>query len=561
MMHRAIPRIVCATAWLVLWTTWCHGQDNLGNQQYVVVKDYKPVLAESYKISDLPAQDTTPSNPPALTYETPSLKLPTQYESGLIKPVTVKDENIQKLYRSLLKLGAGTQSTYNGELYVNSLRSKDYSAGLHLGHFSGKPSLDHAGITNFSNNTASLYGRYFTDGLTLNGEVRYDREVCHYYGFDPDTLIADASTYRQVFNTTALQLGFERKKGSTEKLLYAGNVRYSLLTDAFDKKEGDFLLDGWLSKVYGDKTARIGISLDYFKKTEATYQSAWQQYHNIGRHIIGIDPSLTTRLGSGRLRLGLRLNMEKNLETEFHVYPDIELELPVVENVLTAFGGFTGRTIKNSYATVTAENPFFDPQATPMANTSVNLEIKAGLKGSVKEGFRFAAWFSHASVDSMLLFVNNTLDPFPATFGYVSDDMKVTTLHAEAGYQSGGKLNLTLRFDQRNYRTGYQLKAWHKPASELALDIRYNLRDKILAGLTLFAMGPQYARLDSGGSGYASAVKLNGYADVNLSLEYRYTKILSVFLNLNNLGFSRYYRWNQYPSERMNVLGGIKYAL
>ena len=39
--------------------------EELGDKEYIIVKDYKPVLAESYKISDVPEGDTTTVNPPA----------------------------------------------------------------------------------------------------------------------------------------------------------------------------------------------------------------------------------------------------------------------------------------------------------------------------------------------------------------------------------------------------------------------------------------------------------------------------------------------------------------
>jgi len=53
----------------------------------------------------------------------------TPFEAATIKAVKIKDESLNKLYRSLLKLGIGNYSTYNGELYINSLRSKKGSLG------------------------------------------------------------------------------------------------------------------------------------------------------------------------------------------------------------------------------------------------------------------------------------------------------------------------------------------------------------------------------------------------------------------------------------------------
>ncbi len=81
--------------------------------------------------------------------------------------------------------------------------------------------------------------------------------------------------------------------------------------------------------------------------------------------------------------------------------------------------------------------------------------------------------------------------------------------------------------------------------------------DKIIAGASVYCVGKRFA-LPLNGTGYA---ELKGIADINLSLEYRYTKLLSVFLHINNLAASRYYQWYQYPLQRFNFMAGFTYAL
>jgi hypothetical protein len=53
---------------------------------------------------------------------------------------------------------------------------------------------------------------------------------------------------------------------------------------------------------------------------------------------------------------------------------------------------------------------------------------------------------------------------------------------------------------------------------------------------------------------------LDGYLDLHLGLEYRYTKRLSAFLDVSNLSASKYERWYRYPVQRGLVLGGLTYA-
>ena len=53
---------------------------------------------------------------------------------------------------------------------------------------------------------------------------------------------------------------------------------------------------------------------------------------------------------------------------------------------------------------------------------------------------------------------------------------------------------------------------------------------------------------------------MKGYTDINLGVEYRYTKVLSGFVNISNLTGSRYYRWYNYPNYRFQIMGGVSYS-
>ena len=47
--------------------------------------------------------------------------------------------------------------------------------------------------------------------------------------------------------------------------------------------------------------------------------------------------------------------------------------------------------------------------------------------------------------------------------------------------------------------------------------------------------------------------------DINLGAEYRYSKMLSFFVNFNNIANTRYYRWEKYPSQRFNLMAGLTF--
>ncbi|MBL0105131.1 MAG: hypothetical protein IPP51_15990 [Bacteroidetes bacterium] len=100
----------------------------------------------------------------------------------LLKLLRSKDEALTKLYRTYVKLGLGNYNIYNGELYVNALRSKTGALGISASHLSGNPGLKDVQAAGYSRNKAALYGKYMLDHSTFSGEFNFDRNAVRYYG-------------------------------------------------------------------------------------------------------------------------------------------------------------------------------------------------------------------------------------------------------------------------------------------------------------------------------------------------------------------------------------------
>ena len=531
---------------------------DLGDKEYVIVKDYKPILAESYKISDSPEPDTSTSTSPVLNYKIIPKKIETNYEAGVIKAVKLKDEPIAKLYRSLVKLGIGNYSTTYGELFVNSVRSKTGSLGLHVKHFAGSPTLSDVGKAAFSDNTASVYGNYFLENSTFKGDANYSRNVVHYYGYnenDPDLHLTNPDDTKQRFNHFSMNLGLQSNNLRKGDLDYDAQFRFHSMSDLYDVTENDFTFGFTGGKKVEGKYFSMPLSFDFFKKSMAGFEKL-TIHSNLSRYIISAEPQVKIEDEKFNLLLGLGLGFEKNLTTEAHLFPKAELSIPIAEHVLTAFAGINGVIEKNNFKSITDENPFAVSSVVPI-NTIHKLTINGGLKGNFSNTITFNAAVIYDQVDDMQFFYNDSL--YQGKFNVLSDDVDVFQLHAEISYMKNEKLNISLHVDQFSYSPDFQEQAWHKPNSIVSLIANYNIQDRIFAKVSLFAHGNQYAR-DTTGNLYAEAKKIDGYVDANLGIEYRYTKVLSLYMHLNNLGFSRYYQWNQYPSERFNLLAGLTYA-
>jgi outer membrane receptor protein involved in Fe transport len=55
--------------------------------------------------------------------------------------------------------------------------------------------------------------------------------------------------------------------------------------------------------------------------------------------------------------------------------------------------------------------------------------------------------------------------------------------------------------------------------------------------------------------------KIKPVADANLQLTYNYSKALSLFASMYNIADRSYLIWNNYPSQRFNMMFGLSYKL
>jgi hypothetical protein len=529
-------------------------KEKLGDKEYIIVKDYKPVLGESLKLSETPEGDTTTVAPPEMNYSIRSRKAVTEYETSTIKAVKIKDEQLERLYRSFVRLGIGNYTTYKGDLYLNALRSKRGALGLALNHHSGNPGLKDAGPAGFSRNHGGVFGKYFLENSTFSGEVNYDRDVVHYYGYDTNDTIINKSDLKQRFNTFGVLLGFGSNYLSRGNIDYNGSFGFSTLNDLYDVTENDLIFSAKAGKMISEYYVNAEFSLNYFNKSVAKGETL-ALYNDLNRSIVTIVPTIFFNKDKVNMTLGLNLGIEKNLNTKVHLFPRIDINVPIVENVLYAFGGANGNVVKNNYHTIVQENPFVTSSIVPF-NTINKLELKAGFNGNFSTLFSFVAQVKYTTVDRMQLFYNDLV--YFNKFDALYIDGKVLNLHAELAYNRTEKFSATLRFDQYSYSMDLNEKAWHRPNSEVVLSAKYNIWDKLILHASIYASGKYDVRFQQS-LGYTSE-KVKGYTDLNLGVEYRYSKILSFYVNMNNLGFSRYYRWYNYPSERFNILGGLTYS-
>lgn len=149
-------------------------------------------------------------------------------------------------------------------------------------------------------------------------------------------------------------------------------------------------------------------------------------------------------------------------------------------------------------------------------------------------------------------------------FQAIYDDGNILNLRGELVYQLREKLRILIAADYFNYKMKKEMRAWYKPQVKLNLAANYNLSDKIIIKADVFYFDTQFAKtfVINGGDSTSKieAKELNSLFDLNLGAEYRYTKRLSFFININNIANARYLRYMNYPTQRFSAMAGLSYA-
>ena len=531
------------------------------NVEETVEGSFNPVIKEALKISSYPSIIDSTKKLPIAKYSFVEKKVNSSFQIDPITAAKMKGEPLIKLYRTHLKGGLGNYNTPLLDLSFNSLRSKEYLYSANYMHLSSSGSLNDTMINSgYSRNNLNVFGKYFVDNYTFDGGFEYDRNVVNYYGYNSKLIDLSKDLTRQRFNTFSGNASFASHDMDSSQINYDVALKYYNLRDLFDAKENNLNLNISLNKLYGKEIFGVNFSNDYYYNTTALDTN----YNNI----LKLNPNVKSAGKNWQVKAGLLLFTETSVTgTLVHFYPSVDFNYNIIDNIIIPYVGIDGNVERNSYKKMTDKNPFlnsFSYLENSRSNDFLKCKYYGGIRGSLSSAVSFNTNVSYHNVSNMAFFVNDNATQLQNKFVLVYDDVKLTNWHGELSYQKNEKLRFLAKADYYKYVLKELWFPWNKPTLELSFSGQYNLREKIVIKADVFYQNARkglnyYQNSDPVVKGPVP-VNLKQYVDLNLAFEYRYTKRLSAFLNVNNLGAVKYVQWNNYPVQRFNLLAGFTYS-
>jgi hypothetical protein len=542
--------------------TLVRSQTNMNDINFQAESEFQPTIKDAVKFAELPEIRDTVHRITNANYGIASNPLFPKYTVEPINPAKMQNEPLTKLYHSLIKVGYGP--IYNmpyGELWVNSTRSRDMAYGVHYKHFSSMSQLKDVGYSGFADNEAELFGKKFYKKHTLSGNFDYKNNMMHYYGFDTTiNKISDKGFTKQAFQLFAPSVQLQSHYTDSSKINHAINLSYYNLTDLYNANENNVKLTTDLSTYINKESFHLNILGDYYnhKKPKDT----------INDFIFSLNPYFEAHGKKWHADLGVKATMDAfGPSTKFYFHPQLNAYFNVYDNIIIPYAGASGGLIKNSYRTLTSENPFVRPDV-QLTNTNNKFNVFAGLRGNLSSSTSYDASVKWGMYDNMHFFLIDYASDqtrMDNKFKVVYANTSLLTVSGAVKYQYKEKIHFIAKGNYYGYNAtvlGYN-KAFHKPNYDLTLSGIYNLKSKIIIKADIFAIGSQWALTKDTETADSITYKpllLKGIVDCNLGAEYRYSKMLSFFINFNNIANMRYQRWERYPTQRFNFMLGLTFV-
>lgn len=563
--------IFLTTAYLMMLSSVrLPAQDPFDLDEVKVVAPYEPSISDAFMITLNPRIEDTLDITLDFAYSIQPRKIATSFELEPISPARMRGEPLTKLYRGLVKGGLGNYSTPYFEGFYNTLRSNNGSLGIHLKHHSSGGGIPDVAHNAFSNNFAAVQGQKFFRNNSLGGDLNYDRQVVHYYGFQRDDYAEDPvmlnfidslsnDDLRQQFDLLSANISFGTNQADSSRFRHTNGFGYRWLKDRFETTEHHILYNGHIGQNIAADPFGMADKQYFSLDVAGEFLNSTNRLDTSNTWLIGAQPRLWSRYNIFQFYIGVNAVFQIDTISYFRAYPLLGVQLDIMKNRLVAFLQLSGNTEKHSLQSLRQINPFVK-SGSSFAFMNIKSDIGGGLKGALGDIIGYSLSLNRAVIENHPFFVNDTASVLNNTFAVVYDDVSRFNLRANISAQFGERFSAMVTANHYQYGLSNESEAWHTPANTISAHVKYNIQDKIIFTSDVFARSETYGRVFNGQGDPTAVIAHPFHVDVNFGVEYRYTKKLSVFLNFANVGNNALERWLNYPSQGFNFLGGAAFS-
>jgi hypothetical protein len=531
------------TIFVFLISVTGQAQDSTKRKTINITSTFKPALKNTAKLNfnaDAPLIDTAR---PDLTYNLPIQFLSITYQPAGLNPVALPSDSI-KIWNNdnYIKVGVGNIHLPYVEAGLSFGDRKNSFFNVFAQGYASEGNLPFQENNLFA---ASVSGTIkAANNIEWDGSLGFRGEGYYLYGFQPDTLQFAKSQLQQQFLTFEGKIGLRNTVPTAYGLTYNPNFKVAAFGENSSPRasEADMVLNLPLQKTLNDHfDIDLGFTADI---TNYTFGNV-----SINNNIFLVSPAVVYHSDNISMHLEMTPSWDQN---DFHLLPNFRADYTTDDKRFTLFASLDGYYDKGSFKRFAGINPWLW-QPTSLLNTRVT-EFFGGFKGSLTPHISYLAKAGFSEARNMALFLDDSLDGKNFQVVY-EDKLQTFSVHGEISYLQGENFNITAALTLNNFHTSSQAKAWGMLPTEFTTAMRWQIMKDLWLKADLWVFEGAYWRYTDG-----TVASSNGGIDVNAGVEFRLTRQLNLWLQMNNLFNDKYQRWNQYSVYGFNILGGVIFS-
>ena len=552
-------------------------KDTIGTETVSVTSAYQASVNDAFKIKDNPLMnDEDNSQKKEIQYTIFSFPVASTFQPEKGQAAAVDQDSLHPFFNNYALLSYGNYTTIHGELGIVEQLNKNMYAGGLLKHISSQGDI--SGV--LLDNNYSKTNLDFTLGSkntnhNWNANLGAMQSKFNWYGL-PENIdfytpadLSDLDVKHQ-FNDVHVGGKFESNVGPFESV----ETQYKYFWDGFDSKESHFFITPKFNIELPNTTIHVNINADYLN-TEFGTNNLMNEQNKYSFFNLAAEPSIrfydddySVQLGAG---IGYVMGKANNVsENRILFYPKVTANYDLVKDIVMVYGGAEGGIKQNTYATLSAENPYVAP-GFELRPTHTQYDIYAGLKGKLYHNASYNAKVSYRSEDDKNMFV---LNPYATSVqekeGYQYGNSysvlydKVTTLSVfgELNFEFANRVSLGLSGEYNNYSATDLNQVYNMPESKIGAKLHVDFTDQWFAGMQVFYVGQRYERnvqnLINPQVNFEDYT-LKAYTDMNAYVGYRPNAKWTAFVKGNNLFNENYMQWRNYKVQGLQINAGVMY--
>lgn len=534
------------------------GGSRLSTDPIVIVRRYKPKLAESIKWQMVPDLPTMPGDSVPVRFEPMSLSSPPIWapKPGSLPNLPPAPPAVP--HRLWWEAGIGNLWGTHAAVDYRSTLGKKIDWGLFAEQDGARGTIRTDGRA--LNDAISSDALMRLDGrLSLRQSSEIDAAVIHerrgrsLFGkdnLDPLFLPIDD---RQIFRKWGGQTGFRTsmRKGGW---WVGGRISGYSISDQWGQNERNIRLSADLEGKLGIGSNKLALVVD-----QTRFQDLIPEPPDGGvgelRHVVWLNDRMRFQLRRWEMVAGFQLVVQRTDEVSTPaLFPHIEGALPSLNHKHRVFMGITGDVERVSFDDVTRLNSFLTPNP-QLKNTINRAEVFSGARGQLGAGLHYRFRASARRLDDAL-FILNRVDSFNR-MQPVYDAATEWSVSGGLEQVWGRSWKFSSNFDYTRPKPDSLEQPWMTPTLKSTTAVQWSPTQKLSIRAEWAYLNGIFVSQVADSLGFTSR-QLSDFHNINLHLTYQHRKGFDFFLRCGNLASVHYFRWFGYPTFGTQLLGGVR---